>query len=546
MKRPSTKVFKKKWTSRAFNQNSRQMACQGIKIFIVFFLLSFYGFLLAKPVDFTTADLGRHLKNGEIVLQEGPNAFKSNSVLNSNFYSYAHLNFPFINHHWLSGVVFFVIKKFVGLTGLSIFYIFLSLLCFLIFFVLAKNQADFKTAAFASLILIPLIAQRKEIRPEVFGYLFGAIFLLLLTAYQKGKLAKSRLLLLPPLILIWVNLHLSFFIGLFLIAAFLFEELIYLKKRGTDQFKWLSFILLLSFALSFLNPNTWRGAIYPLKIFENYGYRVVENQSIWFLEKYGFNEPNLRHFEVILAILVLTFIILLIKNRQKIQVVHLSLAIIFSLMAWFALRNLTLFGFFMLPVLAFNFKNITPKKIQKDSLKYNSMFIILFMTILVLIDLNSHDYLVGSFKTRGLGVVPKNKASTNFFIQQNLKGPIFNNYDIGSFLIYRLYPQEKIFIGNRPEAYPKDFFQETYIPMQEDDEVWKKQDLKYNFNVIFFQYHDLTPWAQEFLITRVNDPTWAPVFVDSYVIIFLKRNQLNESVIKKYEIPKQNFRVLKK
>ena len=77
--------------------------------------------------------------------------------------------------------------------------------------------------------------------------------------------------------------------------------------------------------------------------------------------------------------------------------------------------------------------------------------------------------------------------------------------------------------------------------MQQDNNVWLEKDKLYNFNTIFFAYHDATPWAQKFLIERVVDDDWAPVFADDYAIIFLKRNDLNQSIIEKYEIPRNMF-----
>jgi len=51
----------------------------------------------------------------------------------------------------------------------------------------------------------------------------------------------------------------------------------------------------------------------------------------------------------------------------------------------------------------------------------------------------------------------------------------------------------------------------------------------------------MTPWAQQFLIARVKDPEWAPVFVDEQTIIFLKRNASNAPVISRFELPKSMF-----
>jgi len=143
----------------------------------------------------------------------------------------------------------------------------------------------------------------------------------------------------------------------------------------------------------------------------------------------------------------------------------------------------------------------------------------------------------------GFGLMEGNNQSAQFIRDNNLEGLIFNNYDIGGYLIYHFYPQEKVFTDNRPEAYPISHFQEIYIPAQQDNSAWQNLDNQYNFNMIFFSPRDYTPWSQQFLVSRVQDDNWATVYFDSYAIIFLKRNKLNQSIIEQYEIPKQFFNV---
>jgi len=139
-----------------------------------------------------------------------------------------------------------------------------------------------------------------------------------------------------------------------------------------------------------------------------------------------------------------------------------------------------------------------------------------------------------------LGLLPKINAAADFYKTNKIQGPIFNNYDIGGYLIFHLYP-EKIFVDNRPEAYPTSFFQDVYIPMQENNDIWKEAENKYNFNVIFFYLNDITPWAQKFLISRIDDPEWSPVFTDQYAIIFLRKNEKNNPIIEKYQISREKF-----
>ncbi len=145
----------------------------------------------------------------------------------------------------------------------------------------------------------------------------------------------------------------------------------------------------------------------------------------------------------------------------------------------------------------------------------------------------------------GLGLAPQATASATFFKVNGLQGPIFSNYDIGGYLIYYLAPQEKVFVDNRQEAFPPEFFRDVYVPMQEDNKVWQAKDVQYGFNAIFFYRHDLTPWGQNFLVERIKDPQWAPVYVDAFTIIYLKRNALNQPLIEQFELPRSMFGVSK-
>jgi hypothetical protein len=143
----------------------------------------------------------------------------------------------------------------------------------------------------------------------------------------------------------------------------------------------------------------------------------------------------------------------------------------------------------------------------------------------------------------GVGL-PAGALSAADFMQSNaVRGPLFNNFDSGGYLIWSLYPKTKVFVDNRPEAYPAAFFTDTYIPMQLDESMWKKELEVNKFNTIFFSLSESTPWGQRFLVDRVQDPEWAPVFLDTSALIFLRRTPENTAVIKQYEISKDHFGV---
>ena len=282
---------------------------------------------------------------------------------------------------------------------------------------------------------------------------------------------------------------------------------------------------------------------------------IVENQSIFFLERRHFgNGLYFGFFKVMVVLVLVSFVGVLIKrwrekkkkgslaslgmiNSNKLLFINFILILTFGILATLAIRDFPLFGLFALPVLAYNLSIILPKNLYHV---YRKVLIGAAVAVALGIVLRINQDLNVAGDRFGIGLVPGITAAADFYKSANIKGPVFNNYDIGGYLIYNLYP-EKVFVDNRPEGYDAAFFNQVYIPAQADPKRWEELDGQYNFNVIFFYYHDATPWSQQFLLAKIQDPAWAPVFADSYNIIFLKRNKQNEELIKKYELPKNRF-----
>src|SRR5260370_12889639 len=61
-------------------------------------------------------------------------------------------------------------------------------------------------------------------RPQMMTYLATAALLLILDEYRAGRWTKA-LWLLPPLLLLWANLHAGFFLGLALLWAYTLADL---------------------------------------------------------------------------------------------------------------------------------------------------------------------------------------------------------------------------------------------------------------------------------------------------------------------------------
>ncbi|HZJ41208.1 MAG TPA: hypothetical protein VFD16_03015 [Candidatus Saccharimonadales bacterium] len=524
------------------------------RIFILLGLSLLVIIIFAQKIEFSAVDLGRHLENGRLV-------FQNKDVLFKNFYSYTEPDQTFINHHWLAGVIFYAVYLLGGFNLLSLFNILLALAVFWAFFRLAYKRAGFYLPALLSLPAILLFSERVEIRPEIFSYLFLALTWLI---WENEKLSvKRKMFILIPLFILWANVHIYFFFGLALLAFKLAEKFLgqvfdggqdSLKIRATNAFFRIKkdlFNLLLLTSVCLITPNHWRGFFYPFNILKNYGYQIAENKSIFYLQNLMLNY-NFNIFKLLLLVLALA----LIANwffYKKPRWFDLFFGIFISVLALFASRNLAFFGLISLVLISSSLKRpaeflgtkLIPYR-QGISEKIKKYFPILplalIMSLVVFLSLDYHgrnNFLKGGF---GLGLAAGEEDSFQFFHDSGLVGPIFNNYDGGSALIFGLKEQEQVFVDNRPEAYNPQFFSDVYLPMQNDNAQWEKVLAQYNFKVVYFAYTDQTPWGTVFLSRILKDADWSLVYFDRYYVILVRKSEAQADFLSKYTLDDWAFR----
>ena len=360
---------------------------KNIVIALVFILA---GTLFFHNFTSINADIGRHIKLGEIIWQTG-------EVSKTNLLSFTAPDYPFINHHWLSEAIFYGVFSFGQLIhiptlnvgypqdGLRILIIFkiivLLVTYFLLFFTVRKRNIFAITLAF--LVSIFVFSARTEPRPEIFSYLIFAAYLFVIYKIKEPQNYKLKILnskfqfswlwLLPILQIFWVNLHIYFIIGPIVFSLFLIEKVVLKKLTRQD----LLIGLLVVFA-NFTNPNFIAGAIYPLKVLGSYGYSVAENSSLFFLANYfGRWAPQDKLFLIALFIAAGSFVVGLWKTgrRQlttlnvvtyndiqcsniKTRIFDLLLIAMTAALSFKMQRNIPLFALALLPVMAKNISEI--------------------------------------------------------------------------------------------------------------------------------------------------------------------------------------------
>lgn len=517
----------------------KKLKTQYSKLFKLLYLTSlgwlfiFFLSLFCHQLTAFNQDLGRHLKAGQIIISQ-------KKVPKINLFSFAFPNFPFINHHWLPEVIFYLTANNLGLNSLIFLKLILLSLAFFSLLVFINKHYGKIIGLGWGLLTLFLLALRTEVRPEIFSYFFLSLYLIILS---QPKIFKKYFLVLPLVQLLWVNSHIYFFLGSSLLFFYLISHLIIFKLKSKKQLLKIITALALSSLINLVNPNFLKGALYPLLVLKNYGYRVVENQSFFYMSNYYGKIYN-PYFLFIFFISFLSFLITI--KKQNFYAVASFL--FFSFLAFMSIRNISVFA---LAVFILAAKNLflTKKAFFKPRselvLNLKLLFYFVFIPLLIFLSFQNITHQSAKYKYSikkfGLGTARGAWAGADFVLKNKINGPIFNNFDIGSFLIFKLYPDYQVFVDGRPEAYPADFFKNTYIPMQEKPTKWEEIDKKYNFNFILFSHTDITPWTTAFLQTIFKNKNWQLVFLDDYSIIFLKQNEQNKALIEKHALDKNNF-----
>lgn len=488
---------------------------KNIRIFLFLFFAALVFILFFHQINAINQDLGRHLLLGKIIIQ-------THHVPQTNLLSYTNPDFPFINTHWFSEVIFYFVENIGGFPLLLFFTSLVATAAFLIQFIFARNN-KVVPIAISSLLYLQILAGRTDIRPEIFSFFYLSIFIVIL--YRFRSRFTKWIYLLPFIELLWVNSHIYFPMGIFVIGLFLLDRIFTSPKKikSKETIVLASILIATSLAMLF-NPNTFRGALYPLFVFRNYGFPIEENYNVFDIWNLYQHKEAILYFFISVPLLFL----LLFLSSKKTKPVDWFLAISFTIIAASAERNLPLFVFATCIVFINSLNNVyTSVSPYIDKYFHLKTFFYLFILCFV----GWQTIILVTYNPFGYALTPDSASKAVDFLQQNkIQGPIFNNFDIGSYLAYRLYPQEKVYVDGRPEAYPNSFFKNNYIAVQQNKSLFQQADNKYHFNVIFIWYTDVTPWNQQFLRDINANPHWRIVYLDPTVVIYIKNKPENQYI----------------
>jgi hypothetical protein len=491
-----------------------------------------------QPTSELYTDLGGHLLRGQVFVQ-------THRIPSTNLFSYTYPDFSYINLEWLTETIFYLVNSILGINSLILLTAILSLFSIAILYRYASKKTGMVLTSYIAVPYILVLYYRANVLPEVFSYFFLSLFILLL--YKFRDTYTPFIWFLIPLQLLWVNMHIYFILGILVVGLFLTEAVI--KLREKDEGKYIKKLIILFAAtsiVSLVNPYGISGLLYPFVFGQNYAFPgIIENSSIFH------PAAVLLRFvpiPILIYIALSVFIILaMVLQFKRLRLVDVFILIVFIVGALLANRVVGLFVFatfipftLITGSLIETYGQGVKKKLYEIIPQYRLLLTILLAIVTIALLL----LIVPQIGKPGLGITSGNKGGVDFFINNELRGPILNNYDIGSYLGYRLYPKEKVFVDSRPEAYPASFFQQVYLPMMKSVPEFQRTDTKYNFNTIIYGYRNGLPADITFLRNVIQNKDWTAVYIDGTTIIFVKNVPPNENIIKKFAMSDKTFRLL--
>ncbi|MBI4691130.1 MAG: hypothetical protein HY754_12840, partial [Nitrospirae bacterium] len=430
-----------------------------------------------------------------------------------------------LKHYWLSQVIFFLIYDYSGAKGIVILRsVLLTLTLLVVFWRLLRWSVSFPISFIFVFSLFDVLTTATGERPVLFTILFSAITFFIIEEF-KGK-RDRRIFLLSPLMLLWANLHGGFILGVTIITVFMLGEGIemILKRTAYTKREVILFYAATTIAVgfSFVNPTGWDAFFFTLlpkyKIFSD----STEYYSPIYIFKNNIAPIHQGYGYIFLAII--TAAVLILRNK-RLTVAHIILLIGTLIMSLSAIRFIVYFAIISSIVIGKELDVLTRNFIEKRFSKINYKKIMDGITVVVIAIFLSVWVYKGKIKFDIAKNISAPVAAVDFLEKNRIRGNIFNGYNYGGYIAWRLYPWKKNFIDTRaPNLTVKKEYSWIVEAMDIPEEItpfvsgipfWERLLNHYKVNFILFHLIDMFDQVPLLIFRLAESERWVPVYCDS-------------------------------
>lgn len=464
-----------------------------IALFVIVFMLAVHQAATLDP------DLWWHLQTGKDIVA-------GRSIPHVDPYSFTKAGAPWVAHEWLSQLLMFTVYRLSGLGGLVFIFSVAITIAFLIPF---RQSAGRPYVAGLAVLLGALSATPLfGIRPQMITLLLASIYIAIMRRFTRS--GESRVLSwLPPLMILWVNLHAGFALGLGLIGLFFVTVIL---DRNWKLLRPLVLIGLACAVVVPLNPNGFRIFLYPLETLTSPSMAALIDE--W--SSPDFHQPM---FLPLAAFLFTTFAVLaLAPRRPRAGELFLLLATAFGALR--SARHVPVLALVAAPILAehlFDLRKVRgwDRALERETPRTIGSVVLSLLLLTTPLGLAAVQLWHFVSRQESYVLLRNPVAAVDFIQTQHLSGPIYNRYGWGGYLIFRLYPEYRVYVDGRADVYGDDFLFEM-VNTYDGRSGWREPLDRYGVRTVL-----ISPDVPLASLLRI-DKDWRKVYEDGQAVIFTK------------------------
>jgi len=398
--------------------------------------------------------------------------------------------------------------------------------------------------------------ERFVLRPELITYICLVWTLILLRVRDRRPVGAWVGLAIVQVV--WTNCHSYFLLGPALVGAHLCWRVVHVAaaraahrsagEAGRDL-RWLVVATVVALACCLVNPRFVAGATMPLKTLgylyqtDSLASRPGQSQTgPWgVISEFGWPLARgkipfvMQGFYRASLVLGVAAAVGQVFRRRMPDVPILLLLLPASLAMR---RNIPLWAFAAWPAIAdglawscARMAGLVPLMLRRLATPVAVPAVVVALSFLCYDVLSSRFYVRERRELRagvGLSALAYPAGGVQFLEDNDITGPLYNQFEVGSYLLFFGHARTKVFVHSNTFAYPAEFFGQA-VRSQADPDLFRSLVDQYGINAALLKH--TYGRAHSLIAALAKSPEWELVFFDHNSVVFVRAGPLHRELM---------------
>jgi hypothetical protein len=490
------------------------------------------GIVYACSFKVMDRDFWWHITAGKVMLQQ-------HALIDVDPFAYTREGMPYLsNREWLAQIIFSVVYGAGGSTGIILLRTALVIIAFGTVLAVGFSVAWPLTP----LVFWAAHLSRPSLmdRPQLFTFaMMGIALLLAVRTLKRARVPHSSLFTWPTIIallavqILWVNTHgAASIFGIIILGLLLlqrsFDAWHTKNVPGWNDIRQIMFLTAGLVVVSLLSPETYR-------VFTDL-WTLPSDPALWIVKEW---KPLAAgdYWQALWIFWVVALGCCAWSRRDLIF--WLPLVLMTGVMSILSFRHIILFTMVAGAATLYQLSNDHRFHEWMDRLwdgSWKKAAIASTGMLIVIITVGWMAYRNDASVLRrqglaGYGEQQICKGAADFIEQEKLSGPMFNSYNVGSYLIFRGYPTRKVFLDGRNVEHGFERINRSLLAA-EHPEDWKTLSNTYGFTYAVMDILLMPENRHLFFYHLADNAQWKLVFLDDVSMVYLKDIPQNKTLIR--------------